>query len=149
MTPRPRNVLTAAAPDACYLARHVALRCKLPVPTPALIGEVLVTFKYDLPPVNRLCGSGFQSIVNGVQEILAGDSSVVLTGGTDNMSACPYAVRDIRSGEAVASLSHPLLLFLLLSCPPIRAPASTPALQVWHTSWLRPQARGHDVDFSD
>merc|ERR1739838_475030 len=31
-------------------------------------------------------------------EILVGDSDVVLTGGTDNMSACPYAVRDIRFG---------------------------------------------------
>jgi len=79
------NVLSPSAPDAPYLARHVALRCGLPVPTPALI-------------VNRLCGSGFQSIVNGVQEILVGDSEVVLTGGTDNMSACPYAVRDIRFG---------------------------------------------------
>jgi len=79
------NVLNASSPDAPYLARHVALRCGLPVPTPALI-------------VNRLCGSGFQSIVNGVQEILVGDSSVVLTGGTDNMSSCPYAVRDIRFG---------------------------------------------------
>ena len=48
--------------------------------------------------VNRLCGSGFQSIVNGVQEILVGDSDIVLTGGTDNMSASPYAVRDIRFG---------------------------------------------------
>jgi len=79
------NVLNASSPDAPYLARHVALRCGLPIPTPALI-------------VNRLCGSGFQSIVNGVQEILVGDSEVVLTGGTDNMSACPYAVRDIRFG---------------------------------------------------
>jgi len=79
------NVLSPSAPDAPYLARHVALRCGLPVPTPALI-------------VNRLCGSGFQSIVNGVQEILVGDSEIVLTGGTDNMSACPYAVRDIRFG---------------------------------------------------
>ena len=51
-----------------------------------------------LPSVNRLCGSGFQSIVNGVQEILVGDSDIVLTGGTDNMSASPYAVRDIRFG---------------------------------------------------
>ena len=39
----------------------------------------------------------FQAIVNAVQEILVGDSDVVLTGGSDNMSACPYAVRDIRS----------------------------------------------------
>jgi len=79
------NVLSASSADAPYLARHVALRCGLPIPTPALI-------------VNRLCGSGFQSVVNGVQEILVGDSDVVLTGGTDNMSACPYAVRDIRFG---------------------------------------------------
>jgi len=84
------NVLSASAPDAPYLARHVALKCGLPIPTPALI-------------VNRLCGSGFQSIVNGVQEILAGDSQVVLTGGTDNMSACPYAVRDIRFGTKLGS----------------------------------------------
>merc|ERR1712088_178873 len=84
------NVLSASAPDAPYLARHVALKCGLPVPTPALI-------------VNRLCGSGFQSIVNGVQEILAGDAKVVPTGGTDNMSACPYAVRDIRFGTKLGS----------------------------------------------
>jgi len=84
------NVLSASAPDAPYLSRHVALKCGLPVPTPALI-------------VNRLCGSGFQSIVNGCQEILAGDSAVVLTGGTDSMSACPYAVRDIRFGTKLGS----------------------------------------------
>ena len=40
----------------------------------------------------------FQSIVNAVHEIAIGDASVVATGGTDNMSACPYAVRDIRFG---------------------------------------------------
>jgi len=84
------NVLSASAPDAPYLARHVALKCGLPVPTPALI-------------VNRLCGSGFQSIVNGVQEIIAGDAQVVLTGGSDSMSACPYAVRDIRFGTKLGA----------------------------------------------
>lgn len=84
------NVLSPSAPDAPYLARHVALKCGLPIPTPALI-------------VNRLCGSGFQSIVNGAQEILAGDSQVVLTGGSDSMSACPYAVRDIRFGTRLGA----------------------------------------------
>ena len=33
------NVLNASSPDAPYLARHVALRCGLPIPTPALIGK--------------------------------------------------------------------------------------------------------------
>ena len=36
--------------------------------------------------------------MNGVQEILVGDSQIVMTGGTDNMSASPYAMRDIRFG---------------------------------------------------
>ena len=33
------NVLSASSADAPYLARHVALRCGLPIPTPALIGN--------------------------------------------------------------------------------------------------------------
>ena len=79
------NVLSGSGADTPYIARHVALKCGLRQETPALT-------------VNRLCGSGFQSIVNGAQEILLGDSQVVLTGGSDNMSASPYAVRDIRFG---------------------------------------------------
>ncbi len=79
------NVLSASSSDAAYVSRHVSLLVGARMEIPALT-------------VNRLCGSGFQSIVNAVQEILAGDSDVVLTGGTDNMSACPYAVRDIRFG---------------------------------------------------
>lgn len=40
--------------DGIYIARHVGLRVGVPVPVPALT-------------VNRLCGSGFQSIANGCQ----------------------------------------------------------------------------------
>ena len=36
--------------------------------------------------------------MSGAHEILVGDAGIVLTGGTDNMSACPYTVRDIRFG---------------------------------------------------
>ena len=43
--------------------------------------------------VNRLCGSGFQSIITGAQEIALGESSVVLAGGAENMSIAPFAVR--------------------------------------------------------
>ncbi|KAJ1678547.1 3-ketoacyl-CoA thiolase, mitochondrial [Spiromyces aspiralis] len=71
--------------DAMYLARHVGHRAGLPVNTPALT-------------INRLCGSGFQSIINAVQEIKAGDSEVVLTGGSENMSQAPYVLRDVRWG---------------------------------------------------
>lgn len=84
------NVLSASGPDTPYISRHVSLRCGLRTEIPALT-------------VNRLCGSGFQSIVNGCQDILVGDAGVVLTGGSDNMSACPYAVRDIRFGTRLGS----------------------------------------------
>ncbi|XP_053304207.1 3-ketoacyl-CoA thiolase, mitochondrial [Spea bombifrons] len=71
--------------DAIYLARHVGLRVGVPIPVPALT-------------VNRLCGSGFQSIVNGCQEIGLRESEVVMCGGAENMSQSPYAVRNIRFG---------------------------------------------------
>lgn len=79
------NVLSCSSVEAPYVARHVLLRCGIPIPVPALI-------------VNRLCGSGFQSIVNGAHDILMGDSRVVLTGGTDNMSQAPHAARGLRFG---------------------------------------------------
>ncbi|KAK5870942.1 hypothetical protein PBY51_003847 [Eleginops maclovinus] len=78
------NVMQSSA-DAAYIARHVGLRCGVPIPVPALT-------------VNRLCGSGFQSIINGAQEICLRDSEVVLCGGSESMSQAPYAVRNIRFG---------------------------------------------------
>jgi acetyl-CoA acyltransferase 2 len=78
------NVAQTSA-DAIYMARHVGLRCELPIPVPALT-------------VNRLCGSGFQAVVNGAQEILLGDAEIVLTGGTESMSQAPHAARGLRWG---------------------------------------------------
>jgi acetyl-CoA acyltransferase 2 len=78
------NVAQTSA-DAIYMARHVGLRAGIPVPTPALT-------------VNRLCGSGFQAVVNGAQEILLGDAELVLTGGTESMSQAPHAARGLRWG---------------------------------------------------
>jgi acetyl-CoA acyltransferase 2 len=71
--------------DAIYLARHVALRAGIPVDRPALT-------------VNRLCGSGFEAIVQGAKEIILGESDVCLTGGTESMSQAPHVVRGARWG---------------------------------------------------
>jgi acetyl-CoA acyltransferase 2 len=79
------NVLSCSSPDAPYISRHVSLRCGIPIPVPALT-------------VNRLCGSGFQSVINGAHDILMGDSQIALAGGSDSMSQAPYAVRNIRFG---------------------------------------------------
>jgi len=85
------NALQTAA-DAIYLARHVGLRAGIPVEVPALT-------------LNRLCGSGFQAIVSGAQEILLGEADVVLCGGSESMSQAPHVIRgarwgDLRLGEA-------------------------------------------------
>uniref|UniRef100_G3MND7 Thiolase N-terminal domain-containing protein n=1 Tax=Amblyomma maculatum TaxID=34609 RepID=G3MND7_AMBMU len=74
-----------AAKDSPYCSRHVALHCGLPQKTPCL-------------NVNRLCGSGFQAAVNGVQEILLGNAEIALTFGSENMSLSPFILRDARFG---------------------------------------------------
>ena len=83
------NVIQSAA-DGIYVARHIGLHSQVPIASTALT-------------VNRLCGSGFQAIVSAAQEIIVGDSDVVLAGGTENMSEAPYAVRDIRWGTRFGS----------------------------------------------
>jgi acetyl-CoA acyltransferase 2 len=83
------NVLQTSA-DAPYLARHIGLRAGLPIPTPAVT-------------VNRLCGSGFEAVVQGAQQILLGESRVVLAGGTESMSQAPHVVRGARWGLRLGS----------------------------------------------
>jgi acetyl-CoA acyltransferase 2 len=78
--------------DAIYLARHVGLRAGVPVEVPAMT-------------LNRLCGSGFQAIVSGAEQILLGEADVCLCGGAESMSQAPHTVRgarwgDLRLGEA-------------------------------------------------
>src|SRR6201747_2274351 len=60
------NVMQTS-PDAIYCARHAGFKAGLPITVPALT-------------VNRLCGSGFQAIVSGAEQILLGDADVVLVG---------------------------------------------------------------------
>uniref|UniRef100_A0A2K6FXF7 Acetyl-CoA acyltransferase 2 n=1 Tax=Propithecus coquereli TaxID=379532 RepID=A0A2K6FXF7_PROCO len=92
--------VTQTSTYAIYLARHVGLRVGIPKETPALT-------------VNRLCGSGFQSIVNGCQDICVKDSEVVLCGGTENMSQSPYCVRNVRFGTKICLI---YFLCMFLSC---------------------------------
>jgi len=76
------------SPDAIYLARHVGLRSGIPQLVPALT-------------VNRLCGSGFQAVVDAALEMLAGHSECALVGGTESMSQAPHIARGIRFGVAL------------------------------------------------
>ncbi len=78
------NVLQSSS-DAIYCARHIGLKAGIPISTPALT-------------VNRLCGSGFQAIINGAEQLLLGECDAVLVGGTENMSQAPHVVRGARDG---------------------------------------------------
>ena len=49
--------------------------------------------------MNRLCGSGFEAIVQGTKEIILGEADVCLTGGTESMSQAPHVVRGARFGN--------------------------------------------------
>jgi len=77
--------VTQTSGDAIYLARHVGLKAGVPQEVPALT-------------VNRLCGSGFEAVVQAALYLMTGQTEVVLAGGTESMSQAPLAIRGIRWG---------------------------------------------------
>jgi acetyl-CoA acyltransferase 2 len=81
------NVLQTSA-DAIYLARHVGLRAGVPESKPALT-------------VNRLCGSGFEAVIQAAMQMIAGDTQVALVGGAESMSQAPHVARGIRFGTTL------------------------------------------------
>jgi acetyl-CoA acetyltransferase family protein len=71
--------------ESIYFARHVALKSGCREETSALT-------------LNRLCGSGFQAVVSGAQEIILGDAQLCLVGGAESMSQAPHVTRGLRWG---------------------------------------------------
>jgi acetyl-CoA acetyltransferase family protein len=88
--------------DAIYGARHVGLKAGVPVEVPAVT-------------VNRLCGSGFESIVQAAHRILLGEAKTVLAGGMENMSQAPFVIRGARKGLRLGqgALEDSLMVALL------------------------------------
>jgi acetyl-CoA acyltransferase 2 len=71
--------------DAIYGARHVGLKAGVPKEVPALT-------------LNRLCGSGIQSIITAAEQIQLDEAKTVLAGGMENMSQAPHVIRGARKG---------------------------------------------------
>jgi acetyl-CoA acetyltransferase family protein len=71
--------------DALYGARHVAIKAGLRTECPALT-------------VNRLCGSGLQSVASAAQMLQLGEARWVIAGGMENMSQAPHVLRGARTG---------------------------------------------------
>lgn len=72
------NVISSSL-DAAYLARHAALKAGVPIKAPAIT-------------INRLCGSGFETVCLGAEAIQQGRISVAMCGGSENMSQAPMVI---------------------------------------------------------
>ncbi|WFE90281.1 beta-ketothiolase BktB [Roseibium porphyridii] len=73
-------------PRDMYIARVASRQAGVPDHAPALT-------------MNRLCGSGLQSIVSSVQAITLGDGDVTLAGGAESMSRAGYSLPGARFGQ--------------------------------------------------
>ena len=82
-------ILTAALGQ--NVARQVSIKAGFPVEVPAYT-------------VGMVCGSGMKSVIEGVRSILAGDAHMVMCGGTENMSAAPYALPTGRYGARMGNV---------------------------------------------
>ena len=69
--------------QAIFGARHAGLRSGIPEEVPMLT-------------LNRLCGSGAQSIISATQRIMLGEADVVVAGGMENLSQAPHVLRGMR-----------------------------------------------------
>ncbi|MCP4913942.1 MAG: thiolase family protein [Oligoflexia bacterium] len=79
--------------DAMYGGRHLALKSGAPQETPG----------YN---VNRLCGSGIQSIIDAVHLLKLGEGQAIVAAGTENMSIVPHLTYGGRFGTKYGSLKN-------------------------------------------
>ena len=76
-------ILTAA--QGQNPARQVSVKAGIPYSVPAYT-------------VGMVCGSGMKSVIEGARAILSGDADIIVAGGTENMSAAPFALPNERWG---------------------------------------------------
>lgn len=67
------------------VARQIAVKSGIPVEKPAMT-------------INMICGSGLRTVHLAAQAIISGESDIVVAGGTENMSAAPYLLKNARTG---------------------------------------------------
>ncbi|NOZ75199.1 MAG: thiolase family protein [FCB group bacterium] len=91
------NIIQAGY-DALYLPRHIALYCGIPESVPALM-------------VQRICGSGFESIIVGAENIILGKADLILAGGTENMTLAPTSSFGNRLGYRLGGVTFKDMLW--------------------------------------
>ena len=91
-------------PRDMYLSRVAAMQAGVPQEVPAM-------------NVNRLCGSGVQAVVSGVQALLAGDADTALVGGAECMSRSPHTLPIARFGQKMGDTRAIDMMTGALTCP--------------------------------
>ncbi|MFC4218305.1 acetyl-CoA C-acyltransferase family protein [Pseudophaeobacter arcticus] len=91
-------------PRDMYLSRVAAMQAGVPHGTPAM-------------NVNRLCGSGAQALVSGIQSLMLGDAEFALAGGAENMSRSPYIMQQQRWGAKMGDVKSLDMMLGALNCP--------------------------------
>ncbi len=100
------NIIQAAF-DAIYLPRHIGLYCGIPRETPAMM-------------VQRICGSGFESIISAAEQITLGKARTVLAGGAENMTLSPTSSFGNRLGYRLGQLKFGDMLWEGLMDPAVK-----------------------------
>lgn len=91
-------------PRDMYLSRVAAMQAGVPQTVPAM-------------NVNRLCGSGVQAVVSGVQSLMAGDAETALVGGAECMSRSPHTLPVVRFGQKMGDTRAIDMMTGALTCP--------------------------------
>lgn len=91
-------------PRDMYLSRVAAMEAGVPETAPAM-------------NVNRLCGSGLQAVISGIQGLMLGEGDFALVGGAESMSRAPYAMPAARFGQKMGDVSAVDMMLGALNCP--------------------------------
>ncbi len=87
------NILPGSGPNP---SRQISVNAGMRVETPAIT-------------INRMCGSGLQSVVNASQAIKTEDSSCIIAGGIESMSQAPYYLNQARWGYRMGSPKNEII----------------------------------------
>src|SRR6185437_16098462 len=53
--------------------------------------------------INKVCGSGLKAVALAAQAVALGDSTIVVAGGMESMSNCPYLLKGARTGYRIGN----------------------------------------------
>lgn len=102
------NVIPST-PDTLYAGRHLALKSGLKVTTPGIV-------------INRLCGSGIQTLIDATRLIKCGEAQAILVGGAENMTMVPHLAYGMRFGTKFGPLKTQDLLLDTLTDKHVQTP---------------------------